>query len=95
MGPASRLAGGAKTGTCAVGVVEVIDRYKLYRLDFLNEELRDAVAFLDEVFAIGVIEQENFHFAAVLGIDHSSAAIDAVFDCHATAGPDEADMTVR
>ena len=61
----------------------------------MNEELCDAVAFLDEVFAIGMIEQENFHFAAVLGIDHPGSAIDAVFDRHAAAGPDEADMAVR
>ena len=55
----------------------------------------DAVALFDEVFAVGVIEQEHLDFAAVLGIDHTGTAIDAVFDGHAAAWPDEADVAVR
>ena len=88
-------AGRTKTVAGSIGGVEVVDGQKFHGLDFLDEELRDAVAFLDEVFAVGVIEQEDFDFAAVLGIDHPGAAIDAMFDGHATARPDEADMALR
>ena len=85
---------GAEAVSRAVGVVEVVDGQKFYRLDFLYEELCDAVTLFDEVFAVGMIEQEDFDFAAVLGVDHSGTAIDAVFDGHATARPDEANVTV-
>ena len=94
-GSASCRAGGTETGACAVGVVEIVDGQKIHGLNFLNEQLSDAVAFLDEMFAVGVVEQEDFHFTAVLRINHTGAAIDAVLDGHAAARPDESDMTLR
>jgi len=94
-GRGEESAGGAEAGACAVSGVEVVDGQKFHGLDFLHEELRDAVALFDKVLASGVIEQQDFDFAAVLGIDHPGAAIDAVFDGHATARPDEADMALR
>ncbi len=88
-------AGRTKTVAGSIGSVEIVDGQKYHGFDFLHEDLGDAVAFLDEVLAVGVIEQEDFDFAAVLGIDHPGAAIDAVFDGHATARPDEADVVLR
>jgi len=95
LGPASRWAGGAEAGACTVGGVKVVDRQKLHGFNFLDEKLRDPVAFFDEVFAVGVVEQEDFDFAAVLGVDHPGTAIDAMFDGHAAARPDEADVAFR
>ena len=88
-------AGRTKTCFSAVGGVEVVDGQKFHGFNFLDEELRDAVALLDKVFAVGVIEQEDFDFAAVLGVDHPGTAIDAVFDGHAATRPDQADVALR
>ncbi len=39
-----------------------------------------------------MIEEQDFDFAAVLGIDNARAAVDAVFDRQSTARPDQPDM---
>ena len=88
-------AGGAETVTVAVGVVQIVHGQKFHGFHFLDEQLGDAVALLDEMFAVGMIEQEDFDFPAVLGIDDARAAIEAVLGGEAAAGPDETDVALR
>lgn len=84
-----------KTVAGSAGVVEVVDRQKFHSLDFLDQELSDAITLFDKVLAVGVVEQEDFNFTTVLGVDYPGAAINAVFDGHTTARPDKADVPIR
>lgn len=60
------------------------------RVNALDNELRDPVALLHLVVGVGVVEQQHFDGAAVVGVDDSRARVDEVLGCEAGAGGDAA-----
>lgn len=82
---------GAKTTGAACGIRQFFNAHELDPLYFLYQELGYAVTFINGESFVGMVEQKDFYFATVAGIDNPCAAVDALFDGQPTARPNQPD----
>lgn len=84
------VASAAKATGATNALGELLDLDDVGRDDALEDELGDAVAFLDLVVGLGVVEEEHLDLAAVVGVDDARARVDEVLGGEAGAGSDAA-----
>lgn len=84
------VAGAAKAARAADALLELLDLDDVGGHDALQDELRDAVAVLDLVVGVGVVEEQHLDLAAVVGVDDAGARVDEVLGRQAGAGSDAA-----
>lgn len=84
------VAGAAKPARTTHALLQLLDLLDLGRHDALQHELRDAVALLDGVVGVGVVEQQHLDLAAVVGVDDARARVDEVLRGEAGARRDAA-----
>lgn len=84
------VAGAAKATGATDTLLELLHLLHLGGDDALEDELRDAVALLDLVVGVGVVEQQHLDLAAVVGVNDARASVDEVLGGEARSGSDTA-----
>lgn len=57
---------------------QLLDLHHLWGIDALQNQLRNTIALLDVKARLSMVEQQNLDFAAIIGVDDTSAGIDKV-----------------
>lgn len=84
------LASAAKATSTALRIIELLNPHSLGRDDALQDELRDAVASLDLVVGLSVVEEDHADSTSVISVDDAGARVDEVFRGETRAGGDAA-----
>lgn len=90
-------AGGAEASVASVGFIQFVYLYEVDRGDFLDDELGNAVAFVDLDVVGGVqVDEDNLEFSSVVGVDEARRVDyrQALFDGETATGLDEAGVAV-
>ncbi len=80
----------AEAAGAAHARVQLGDLDHVGRVDALDDQLRDAVALGDGVVGVAVVEEQDLHLPAVVGVDDARARLDRVLGGEAGAGRDAA-----
>jgi hypothetical protein len=86
----TRSARAAKPAGAPHALLELLHLDDIGRVDALEDELGNAVALLDLVVRLGVVEEQHLHLAAVVGVDDARARVDEVLGRKAGAGSNTA-----
>lgn len=84
------LARAAEAARAADALLELLHLDHVGGDDALEHQLGDAVALLDLVVGLGVVEEQHLDLPAVVGVDDARARVDEVLGREAGAGGDAA-----
>lgn len=72
------LTSASETTSSPHALCQLLHLDNLGGVNTLKDQLGDAVALLDFVVGLGVVEQKYLDLATVIGVNHTSASVDEV-----------------
>jgi hypothetical protein len=76
---ASESSSAAKSSSAPDTLLELLHNDNIRCVDALDDQLSDAVAFLDREVDLAEVEEDHLDLSTIVGIDDTCTRVDAVF----------------